>query len=590
MRGPGAPHEGHHRAVSNVEIATALDELGDALEIEGANPFRVRAYRNGAQALRSLTRPVAELAAEGDVEALVELPGIGESLAAKIVEMLKTGTLHQLAKVRRQIPAELSALLGIPGLGPKKLHQLHAELGVRSLADLERAIARGEVRRLTGFGTRSVEKMRHGIAVFRRRSGRFLLAEVEPLAEALREHLAAVQGVQRVEVAGSYRRRKETVGDLDLLVSSTSPTKAARAFVAFDAVEEVTAEGTTRVQVRLRNGLQVDLRIVRDAVFGAALQYFTGSREHVVALRTLTREKGYKVSEYGAFRGERRVAGRTEEEIYDLIGAAWIPPELRENRGEIELARRGRLPDLLTLDDLRGDLQMHTTASDGRNSITEMARAAKALGRKYIAITEHSRAVRVAGGLTDREMLAHARQLRAARVPGLRVLAGVEVDILRDGSLDLADETLRELDVVVASVHSYMSLPRDEMTRRVIRAIESGLVHILGHPTGRLIQEREPYEIDLRAVIAACVRHGVALEINAHPHRLDLDDVHAREAKEMGAKLVLSTDSHSTSELELLRFGVDVARRAGLEAGDVLTTLPVGALLRRLGRRNRPGT
>jgi len=573
------------RLVSNHEIAAALDELADGLEIEGANPFRVRAYRNGARTLEGLARPVAELARDGGAEALTELPGIGDSLAAKIVEMLETGALHQLAELRRAVPPELSALLGIPGLGPKRLRLLHQRLGIRDLGDLEKAIERGRLLELEGFGPRSVAKLARGVTLFRRRSGRFLLVEAESIADALRRHLAAVPGVQRVEVAGSYRRRKETVGDLDLLVSSNRPAAAVRAFTRFDAVAEVTARGRTRAAVRLRNGLQVDLRVVEDAVFGAALLYFTGSKEHTVALRTLARERGLKISEYGAFRGARRLAARREAEIYGLLGLAYVEPELRENRGEIELARQGRLPELITLADLRGDLQMHTTATDGRNSIEEMARAARELGRSYIAITEHSRAVRVAGGLDDRALLAHAGKIRAARMPGLRLLAGVEVDILKDGSLDLADETLAALDIVVASVHSALELSRDAMTRRVIRAVESGLVHVLGHPTGRLLGEREPYEIDLEAVIASCVAHGVALEVNAHPHRLDLDGVHARMAREMGAKIVSSTDAHSTGDLALLRFGIDVARRAGLEASYVLNTFPAAELLRRLGKK-----
>ncbi len=575
------------RFVSNAEIAAALGEIADALEIEGANPFRVRAYRNGAQTLQSLGRPVAALAAEGGAAALAGLPGIGESLAAKIVEMLATGELRQLRRLRREVPPALSALLGVPGLGPKRVRLLHEELGVRDLRDLERAIESGRLLELGGFGARSVEKLRRGVEVFRRRTGRFLLVDAEPVAEALRERLTAVPGVRQVEVAGSYRRRKETVGDLDLLCAADRPALAAEAFATFDPVEEVTARGATRVAVRLRDGLAVDLRLVEPRAFGAALLYFTGSKEHNVALREMARERGLKINEYGVFRGERRIAGATEEEIYALLGAAWIPPELRENRGEIAAARTGRLPELVRLADLRGDLQMHTTATDGRDGIGEMVAAARALGHSYIAITEHSHAVRVARGLDDRAVRAHAARLREHSTPGLRVLAGVEVDIRRDGALDLSDATLEGLDLVVASVHSALDLPRAAMTARIVRAVESGLVHVLGHPTGRLIGEREPCEVDIKAVIAACVAHGVALEINAHPHRLDLDDVHARLAKEMGARLVISTDAHATAELGLLRFGVDVARRAGLERADVLNTRPLRGLLAALGTKKR---
>jgi DNA polymerase (family 10) len=570
--------------VPNVAISRTLRELADALEIEEENPFRVRAYRNAAQCLETLGQPVAELAARGGRKALLEIPGIGESMAGKILEMLETGSLAQLQQVREEVPHELSALLGIEGLGPKKLHLLHEKLGVKDLDDLERVVRRGDILEIRGFGERSRQKLLAGIAQYRGRGGRFLLSEVESYAEALRARLAGVPGVSRVEVAGSFRRRKETVGDLDLLCAADRSGPPLRAFTGFDAVEEVLAEGPTKASVRLATGLQVDLRIIPKEVFGAALHYFTGSKEHNIALRTLAKEKGYKVSEYGAFRGRRRVAGRTEEEVFALVGARWIPPELRENRGEIEAAIAGTLPELIGLADLRGDLQMHTDVTDGRHTAEQMAQAAKALGHQYIAVTEHSQAVRVAKGLDDAGILARAAALRRLRVPGLRILAGVEVDIRRDGSLDLQHETLDQLDVVVASVHSYLSLPREEMTRRVLRAVESGHVHILGHPTGRLLNEREPYEIDLEPVLRACARHGVALEINAHPERLDLNDVYAKLAKDLGARLVISTDAHSMDELKLLRFGVGVARRAWLTRDDVLNTLPAERLLKALGR------
>jgi DNA polymerase (family X) len=572
-------------AVSNATIARVLHELGDALDIEGESPFRVRAYRTAAQVVGDLGEPVAAIAERGGAKALEALPGIGESIATKLLELLATGSLHQLEEVRHEVPPELSGLLGVPGLGPKRLKLLHEQLGVRDLDDLERAARSGRLLGVRGFGERSRDLLLRGIEQYRRMRGRFRLVDAEPYAEALCALLARIPGVERVEAAGSFRRRRETVGDLDLLCVARDPRAAMRAFTGYDEVEETMLSGPTRSSVRLAGGLQVDLRVVEPVAFGAALHYFTGSKEHNIAVRTLLKQRGLKLSEYGVFRGERRIAGRTEEEIFALIDADWIPPELRENRGEIEAARAGKLPRLVELSDLRGDLQMHTDATDGHHTALQMARAAHDLGREYIAVTEHSKAVRVAGGLDDRELLVRCRALRRVRVPGLRVLAGVEVDILRDGSLDLEPATLRQLDVVVASVHSHFDLSRDEMTRRVVKAIESGLVHVLGHPTGRLIHEREGYALDLPAVIAACVRHGVALEINAHPSRLDLDDVSARMAGEAGAKLVISTDAHSTDELALLRFGVDVARRAWLTPADVLTTLPAGRLLRAFSRR-----
>lgn len=574
------------RVVPNAAVSRVLREIADGLEIEGENPFRVRAYRNAAQSLENLSEPVAEVAARGGREALVALPGVGESIAAKILEMLETGKLAQLEEVRKEIPEELSRLLKVTGLGPKKLHLLHEELGVSDVDDLERALHDGSALRLPGFGERSVEKLLRAVGQFRaRQKGRFRLSEAEPYAEALVAYLEKVRGVGRVAVAGSFRRRKETVGDLDVLCTASNGKSVMEAFAGFDPVEEVLLSGPTKTSVRLANGLQVDLRVVEEVAFGAALHYFTGSKEHNIALRGLAREKGYKVSEYGVFRGKRRVGGRTEDEVFAVIGAGFIPPELRENGGEIEAARAGRLPELVELGDLRGDLQMHTTASDGRASPGEMARAARDLGYDYIAVTDHSQAVTVAGGLDDAEILEHRDRLRKLRVPGLRVLAGVEVDVLKDGSLDLAPETLERLDLVVASVHSYFDLPRGEMTRRVLRAVESGLVDVLGHPTGRLIDVREPIEMDLEAVIEACVRNGVAIEINAQPDRLDLSDTDARLARDRGAKLVISTDAHTPDNLKFMRYGVGVARRAWLTRDDVLNTLPVEALLAWFGRR-----
>lgn len=509
---------------------------------------------------------------------------IGNRMAGKVFDILDPGRLVHLARERGEIPSELSSLLEVDGLGPRMLRRLHDELGVRKLADLEAALADGRAVSLRGFGARTCEKLGRAIDAYRRRSGRFRLADVERWAESLRARLLGVDGARRVEVAGSFRRRRETVGRLDILCTAANGSRVADAFVSADGVEEILARGTTRSSVRLRTGMRMDLRIVPEESFGAALHYFTGSRAHGYALRALGRQRGYRIDESGAFRGERRVAGRTEEEIFALVGASFVPPELREDRGEIEAAIAGTLPRLVELDHLRGDLQIHTTATDGRDDAEAMAEAARALGREYVAITEHSKAVRVTGGLDERELHAYCVALRGLHVPGIRLLTGIEVDILRDGSLDLAPEALRGVDVVVGSVHSDLDLPRGAMTRRVVRAVESGLIHILGHPTGRLIGERQPIDLDMEAVIEACLRHGVALEINAQPSRLDLSDVHARLARDMGASLVISSDARSARDLGLLRFGVDVARRAWVGPERVLNTLPVDELLARLHR------
>lgn len=570
--------------VTNTRIARILAELADVLEVGGTDSFRVRAYRTAARRLEGLGESAAHVATTGGVKALKELPSIGEAMAKKIVEIVETGTLAKLDEARKKVPHELTDLLGIEGLGPKKLHVLHRELGVGDLVDLERVLAEGRVAELAGFGKRSEQKLNAAIERFRRHLGRYRRADVEPVASELRAALLALPGVRRVEVAGSFRRGRETIGDVDLLAIADDPPLVMRAFASASGVEDVIVSGETKTSIRLTGGLQVDLRIVDEESFGAALHYFTGSKEHNVRIRGMARDVGLKINEYGVFRGDERIAGGREEEVYRVVGCDWIPPELREDRGEFDAARTGTLPELLTTEDMLGDLQMHSTASDGKNTVEEMALAARELGRQYIAITDHSKAVAVANGLDDRRMREHAEAIRAVRVPGIRVLTSVEVDIMKDGSLDLLDNTLAQLDLVVASVHSSMQLPQPEMTARVLRAIESGLIHVLAHPTGRLLLRREPYEIDMEAVIQACVAHGVALEINAHPARLDLSDVHARMARDLGAKIVISTDAHTAEDLALMRHGVGVARRAWLTRGDVLNTLPADGFLEAIAR------
>ncbi len=572
------------RNVSNGRVAGTLFELADALEVGGTDSFRVRAYRSAARVVENLGAQVAEIAADGGVKALKELPSIGDSMAKKIVEIVETGTLSALEKAREKVPHELTDLLGLEGLGPKKLHVLNRELGILNLDDLEAAIKAGSLAPLAGFGKKTEEKLTVAIEHFRRHLGRFRRADLDALADALKQHLRAQPQVEQVEIAGSFRRGKDTIGDLDILCVADNVEAVMDAFAAFPAVAEVMLRGETKSSVRLENGLQVDLRIVEADAFGAALHYFTGSKEHNVAIRGMAKDRGLKINEYGAYRGEERVAGRTEEEIFQVVDCAYIPPELREDRGEIEAAQSGHLPELLEVRDILGDLQMHSTASDGRNTVEEMALAARALGRQYIGMTDHSKAVTVANGLDDERALAHAAAIRQVNVPGIRVLASIEVDIMKDGSLDLEADTLRELDVVVASVHSHMHLPIKEMTARVIRAIDSGVVHILAHPTGRLVQRREPYEIDMKAVIQAAIAAGVALEINAHPARLDLNDVHARLARDLGAKIVISTDAHDANDLALMPHGVQVARRAWLTKDHVLNTLPVDEFLEVLRR------
>jgi DNA polymerase (family 10) len=570
--------------MENIDIARIFDEVADLLEIQGGNPFRVRAYRTAARTIQGLAVPAASVAAEGTLD---ELPGIGEDLAGKIVTILETGTLPLLRELTARTPEGLVDMLRIPGLGPKRARLLYDTLGIASIDALETAARRGTLAELRGIKDATVRKILRGIADLRGRAGRWRLDEADAYVRPLVAHLRANPAVSAIEVAGSHRRRRETVGDIDILVASSSPGAVIRRFVAYPRVRDVQAEGATRSAVTLDSGLQVDLRVVPAASFGSALHYFTGSKAHNITVRALGLRRGLKINEYGVFKGRRRIGGRTEEEVFGSVGLPWIPPELREATGEIEAARKGALPRLIELADMRGDLQVHTTYTDGVNDLAEMVEAARAHGHEYIAITDHTRSVRVAGGLTRGEFHRQFREIERIqkRTRGLTILKGAEVDILEDGTLDLDEATLAELDVVVAAVHSKFDMPRTAMTRRIVRALRRRHVQILAHPTGRLIGRREPYPLDFDEVVRAAADHGVALEINAQPERLDLNDVQARAAHEAGVRLVISTDAHRTEELAFMRYGVDQARRAWCEARHVLNTQPIDKLRAALRRR-----
>jgi len=567
--------------IQNAEIAGLLEEMAELLDIEGANAFRARAYRRAARTIESLPQSAANLLEAGND--LADLPGIGKDLAGKIGEIVRTGRFAALEVEKRAVPAELAALAALPGLGPKRVKLLHDELGVRGPNDLRKAVAAGRVAALRGFGRGIEDKLKAALAKPVAPT-RFKLANVEAEAEALLSYLKpALAGGQAI-VAGSFRRRKDTVGDLDVLATSNSAKAVGERFVAYDNVDKVLAHGETRSTVVLRSGLQIDLRVVANECFGAALLYFTGSKAHNIALRAIAVDKGLKLNEYGLFDGQKRVAGATEKDVYRALGLAYVPPELREDRGEIDLARRKALPRLVQLEDIRGDLHAHTNWSDGAAPLQAMAAAAQAKGYEYLAITDHSLRMTVAHGLDAKRL---AEQIDAidrvnGSLEGFALLKGVEVDILEDGSLDLADDILSRLDIVVASIHSHFDLPRDQQTRRLVRAVEHPLVAVIGHPTGRLIGEREPLALDFDAVLAAARKVGCALEINAAPPRLDLDDVHAYAAREAGVKLVISTDAHATVSLDWMRFGVDQARRGWIGAGDVVNTVSLADLRRRL--------
>lgn len=571
--------------VENAEVARVFREVAELLEVQGANRFRIRAYQNAARVLESLPEPVAELARDGP-ERLDALPGIGADLAAKAVEIVRTGTLGMLHDLEKQVPEGVATLMHVPGIGPHRALALCEALDVHDLAGLERAAREGRVRALPGFGERTEAKILRELEARPAGAERVLRAVAAQYGDSLLLWMTGCRAVERAEIAGSYRRCRETVGDLDLLVAASDRAAAVERFVAFSEVEEVAARGPTRAAVRLRSGLNVDLRVLGGESFGAGLHYFTGSKPHNIAVRRLGRQRGLKINEYGVFRGRRRVAGRTEEEVFAAVGLPWIPPELREDRGELEAAALGTLPELVGPADIRGDLQTHTVASDGRDTLQAMAEAAEALGYEYLAVTDHSPAVRVARGMDAPGFRRQRRQIDRlnARLRTLTVLAGAEVDVHPDGSLDLDDDTLAALDVVVASLHSKLDLPREEQTRRVLRALAHPSVDVLGHPTGRALGRRRGAALDLEAVARAAADHDVALEVNAQPDRLDLDDVSVRAAIAAGAKVVVSTDAHAAQELAFMRWGVGQARRGWAEKGDVLNALPLSALLKHLHR------
>ena len=559
-------------AVHNADIANLFNRLADLLEIEGANPFRVRAYRTAAQTIEDLPKGAAEMVQTG--EKLTELPGIGEDLAGKIKEIVETGHLKTLEEVEARTPSTLATLTMIPGLGPKRVHALHAVLGINTLQDLARAAQAHKIRDLPRFSEKIEAKIAEEVAKHVEAERRFKIATAEDFAETLCAFLSKAPGVEHVVVAGSYRRRKDTVGDLDILVTCRDGPAAIRYFVGYDEIAAIVSRGTTRSTVILKAGIQVDLRVVPEETYGAALHYFTGSKAHNIAVRRLGQLKGLKINEYGIFRGEQRVGGRSEEEIFAAVGLPFIEPELREERGEIEAAREGRLPRLVTLADIRGDLHLHTKESDGKNSLRDMVHAAKALGYAYVAITDHTKHATVARGLDEKRL---ARQLdEIDRVNdeehGILVLKSAEVDILADGTLDLPDAMLKRLDLAVCSVHYKFDLDAKAQTERILRAMDNRYCSILAHPTGRLLGERTAYAVDLERIIKAAKERGCFLELNAHPARLDLDDVHCKQAKEMRLKLAISTDAHSTAGLGAMRYGIGQARRGWLEADDVLNT------------------
>ncbi len=574
-------------SVHNLEIAALLNQLADLLDIEGDNVFRVRAYRNAARTIEGMSRGIAEMVAGG--EDLSALPGIGAALSKKLAEIVTTGHFHALERETAHLPPGLLDLLQIPGLGPKRVGQLYRELKVCGLPELETALAEGTVTKLHGFGDKTVERIRDWLQRRQQAGPARLRRDIAAaLTTDLLRALRALPGTQSVTPAGSFRRGAETVGDMDILATGDEPALV-KCFVNHEDVAEILAQGDTRAAVRLRAGLQVDLRVVPPESYGAALHYFTGSKAHNIAIRTRGVKAGIKINEYGIFRGDARLGGAAEGEIFAAVGLPFIEPELREDRGEIAAAETGRLPKLLALNDLRGDLHAHTTESDGTASLDAMARAALAKNYAYLAITDHSRRMTVAHGLDAirlRRQIAAIRAWNEAHAGGaFQLLAGSEVDILEDGALDLPDDVLAELDLVVASIHDHFGLDGERQTARMIKAMENPHVHIIGHPTGRLIGEREPQVLDMERLLAGARLHGVAMELSAQPSRLDLNDLQCRMAKERGVAIAISTDAHAPGDLALMSGGILQARRGWLEAADVLNTRPWPELRARLRRK-----
>ncbi len=574
--------------IHNSDISRILKQVADLLEIKGANPFRVRAYRNAARTVGDYPQSMAEMLGRG--RDLVEISGIGEDLAGKIVEIVETGRLKMLEELQEEVPGDLSELLQISGLGPRRVAALHDALDIKSLEELAEAAEKQKIRALKGFGKKIEKKFLKEVKRRAKTDFRIKFAEAEQIAGPLQAYLEKTEGVKQVVVAGSFRRRKETVGDLDILVTCKRGSKVMDRFSSFEDVEEVLAKGDTKSSVRLRGGLQVDLRVVPGVSYGAALYYFTGSKKHNIAVRRMAQKKGLKINEYGVFRGaeedRERIAGASEEEVLSAVALPYIEPELREDQGEIEAAREGKLPELITLDDLRGDLHVHTRATDGRSSLREMADAARSLGYSYLAITEHSQAVRMAKGLKRKQLEQQIEEIDELNeeFSGFRIFKGIEVDILEDGALDLPDAVLKKLDLRVCAVHSSFDLSVEKQTERIIRAMDNPCFNILAHPVGRLINKRQAYRVDVMRLIEVALDRGCFLELNAHPDRLDLNDHHCRLAKEKGLKVAISTDAHHTGGLRNMQYGIYQARRGWLSKNDVINTRKTADLVKLMQR------
>ncbi len=571
--------------VKNIDIANIFDRLADLLELEGENPFRVRAYRNAAATVENLPQNLEEMVKKGDD--LTSLPAIGNDLAQKINDIVNHKEIDLLKRLEEKNPIDFEELNRIQGLGPRRIKKLYEILNVQNIDDLYHAAEEQKIRNLPGFSKKIEEHILEEIKKIKEKYNRMKISTAEQNALPIVEYLRENRSIQDIEIAGSYRRRKETIGDLDILVTCEDSISVMTHFVNYFDIDEVLSKGDTRSSIILKSGIQVDLRVLPQKSYGAAMLYFTGSKAHNIVIRKLAKQKDWKVNEYGLFSNDDFLAGETEKGIYNKLGLPYIEPELRENRGEFEAAESGNLPELIKLSDIKGDLHTHTNLTDGKNTLEEMAEAAQKLGYKYIANTDHSKRVTVAGGLDEKQVFENIKRTDKLNenFKDFTILKGIEVDILEDGSLDLSDKVLKELDIVVAAIHYKFNLTREEQTERILRAMDNPYLNIIAHPTGRLINEREPYDIDLEKIMQKAKENNCILEINSQPSRLDLNDLNSRKAKEMGVKLVISTDAHSTTQYNFMRFGIGQARRGWIEKNNVINTRNINQL-KKIIKRN----
>jgi len=565
--------------VKNKELADLFEKMADILEFKGENPFKISAYRKASRIIGDLTQDIEESVEKGELK---NIPGIGEGMAQKIEEYLKTGKISKFEEVKKGVSDELIAIMDIPGMGPKTLSMLHKEKGINNFSQLEKALNDGSLLGLFGMGEKKIENIKRGIQLLKQSKGRMNLGVAFPVAKRIVETLRQKTGSKKIEWAGSLRRMKENIGDIDILATGKDKEKIFQVFTHLPEVKEVLASGETKASMIVEGGTQIDLRVVEEDSYGAALQYFTGSKGHNIHLRGIAKAKGIKINEYGAFKGEKKIAGKEEKDIYRSLGMDWIEPELREDRGEIEAAQKGRLPELLQESEIKGDLHVHSKWSDGTSSIEEIAQAAQKRGDQYVAICDHSKSLKIAHGLDESRLLKQIEEIDRIneKLKGFQILKGTEVDILSDGKIDFSEKILEKLDLAVAAIHSGFKQDKGKMTKRIIQALENPYIHILAHPSGRLLGARDPYEVEMDELMESAKKYGKALEINAYFERLDLDDIHCRKAKEMGIRVEIGTDAHHLDQMWMMSLGVAVARRGWLENKDVLNTLSLKEILK----------